>query len=67
MPKKKTLGQRITAGRKKLGLNRHQLAKAAGLDHKHIDELERGEYRAKIITLRKLAEALSCDWRDLVD
>lgn len=68
MPKRKptTTGQRITAAREAAGMNKHQLAKASGLDHRHIGQLERGEWQPKIPTLRKLAAGLNCDWQDLL-
>ena len=68
MPKKKppTTGARITAAREAAGLNRHQLAKAAGLDHKHVGQLEDGFCEPKLVTLRKLATGLDCDWLELV-
>ena len=68
MPKKKptTTGQRITAARITAGLNRHQLAKASGLDHKHVRQLEDGFCEPKRVTLKRLAHGLGCDWLELV-
>ena len=68
MPKRKptTTAARITAARITAGLNKHQLAKAAGLDHKHVGQLERGEWQPKRVTLKKLAAGLGVDWLDLV-
>lgn len=66
--KKTTLGQRITAGREKLKLNRRQFGIRCGLNDKHVGELEADRYPDPTMpTLRKLARVLGCDWRDLAD
>ena len=68
MPKKKqpTTAARITAAREAAGLNKQQLAKASGLDHRHIGQLEAGFCEPKLKTLRALAVGLGIDWRDLI-
>lgn len=69
MPRKKppTTAARITTAREAAGLTRHGLAVLAGLDHKHIAQIEDGTWQPKPVTLRKIAVALMlADWRDLL-
>ena len=57
---KTTLGQRIKARRKELGLSQEKLGELAGLDQTVISKLERGDVQ-ETSRIAELAHALSCD------
>jgi transcriptional regulator with XRE-family HTH domain len=56
-----TLGIRIRAFRKEMGLSQEGLANEAGLDRSYIGGVERGERNISFITLCKIAKALKVD------
>ncbi|HEY5993932.1 MAG TPA: S24 family peptidase [Gallionellaceae bacterium] len=55
-----TLGQRIRARRKELGLSQEKLGELAGLDQTVISKLERGDVQ-ETARIAELAHALGCD------
>jgi len=57
---KTTLGQRIKARRKELGLSQGRLGELAGLDQTVISKLERGDVQ-ETARIAQLADALQCD------
>lgn len=71
MPKKKkpttTLGQRIAAERKALGISQRELAAACGISQPAVHKIERDKAEPKVSTVRKIAEALGCSCGDLLD
>jgi transcriptional regulator with XRE-family HTH domain len=60
------LGEKIRRTRKALGMSQEGLALAAELDRSYVGGLERGEHNLTLISLAKVARALSVDIRDLV-
>lgn len=61
------IGQRIRSYRTQLKLSQENLAELAGLHHKYIGQLERGEKNATIETLIKVADALKIPAEKLVE
>ncbi len=57
---------RLAALRQRAGLNRNQLAVAAGLARIHVSRLERGTHEPTLATLRKLAAALEVPLSELI-
>ncbi len=53
-----TLGSRIRATRKSLGLTQEQLADEAGLDRSYMGGVERGERNISFLSLCRIAKAL---------
>jgi XRE family transcriptional regulator, aerobic/anaerobic benzoate catabolism transcriptional regulator len=54
----KLVGERVRAGRARLGLTRKQFAANAGVSERYLNELESGASNASIAVLAKLADAL---------
>jgi transcriptional regulator with XRE-family HTH domain len=63
----KTLGERLRARRRELGLNISQVADAAGLSLPYVSNLERGHGNPTLEALRSLATALDMPITGLLD
>ena len=61
-----TIGSIIRARREKAGLNRQQLALDARMTWGNVDRIEQGLQEPTIPTLRRIAQALGCQVRDLL-
>ena len=61
------LGKRIRDLRKQRGLSQEELGWKAELHFTYIGAVERGERNCSIITLKKIAEGLEIDIKDLFD
>lgn len=61
-----TIGSIIRARREKAGLNRQQLALEARMTWGNVDRIEKGLQEPTIPTLRRIAQALGCQVRDLM-
>lgn len=61
------IGDRVRAGRARIGLTRKQLAAAADVSERYLNELENGEANASVGILVKVADALQQDLVDLID
>ena len=59
MNTKELLGKRVRGLRKKKGLTQERLAEKADVDVKFLGDVERGKANVSILTLEKLANALS--------
>lgn len=57
-----TLGAQIRSARTAAGLTQVDLAKRAETTQPHLGAIERGAHEPTIDLLRRLAEALGCDW-----
>jgi transcriptional regulator with XRE-family HTH domain len=57
---------RLRLLRKDRGLTQEQLAKAAGLERKTINRLERKRQNPSVATLARLCQALDCEIQDLL-
>lgn len=62
----RSIGIRVRAGRKRLGITRKQLAQAAGVSERYLNELENGEANASIGILMRVADALGQTIANLV-
>jgi transcriptional regulator with XRE-family HTH domain len=60
------LGEAVRVERKKAGLSQEALAEKAGFTRNYIGDIERGEKKATVEALAKIAKALTCRLRDLV-
>ena len=60
-----TIGISVRAGRKRIGMTRKQLAAAAGVSERYLNELENGEANASVGILVKVADALGQDFASL--
>ena len=60
------LGERIQKLRKANNLTRDQLASKAGLSSKFLYEIERGKKGLSVESLIKIADALSCSYREIL-
>lgn len=58
--------QRLRRRRIEAGLNKRELAKAAGIHPSYVTWLERGERGASPRVLKRLSEALDCEVGDLM-
>lgn len=63
----RSIGERVRAGRARIGLTRKQLAAAADVSERYLNELENGEANASVGILLKVADALQQDLVDLID
>lgn len=61
------IGDRVRAGRARIGITRKQLAAAADVSERYLNELENGEANASVGILIKVADALQQDLIDLID
>jgi transcriptional regulator with XRE-family HTH domain len=57
---------KIKKMRKKCGLTQKELADAIGVTQKDVSRWETGVYNPKVDKLLLIAEALSCDLKDLL-
>ena len=57
----------ITTARLAAGLTQSQLAERIGVAAQHVGRWERGERKPKIDALIRIADALGCDVRDLMN
>lgn len=62
----RSIGLRVRTGRKRLGITRKQLAQAAAVSERYLNELEHGEANASVGILIKVADALGQDFASLV-
>ena len=62
-----TTGERLAVARKAAGLTQSQLGDRAGTSKQAISHLERGQDKASLDLLYKLAVALGCDPSSLDD
>lgn len=53
--------------RRDRGMTLQELADASGIHRVTIVRLEQRRHEPKYDTLRRLADALDCDWRDLIE
>ncbi len=60
------IGTRVRAGRARIGITRKQLAVAADVSERYLNELENGEANASVGILVKVADALGQDFASLV-
>ena len=61
------LGKNIRQQREKKGISQEELGKLAKFHRTYIGMIERGEKNITIFNLRKLAQALGVQVRDLID
>lgn len=61
------LGKKIRKEREKFGISQEELGKLAKFHRTYIGMIERGEKNITIFNLRRLAQALNVQVRDLVD
>ena len=61
------LGKKIRGEREKMGVSQEQLGKLAKVHRTYVGMIERGEKNITIFNLRKFAEALGVQVKDLVD
>lgn len=57
---------RLRYWRIKAGLTQEALAERAGIKQPNLQRLERPTYRGRLATYQRLAEALGCDYRELL-
>ena len=62
----RTLGEAVRVERKKARFSQEELAERAGFTRNYIGAIERGEKKATIEALTRIAKALKCRVRDLV-
>jgi len=63
---RRVLGEAVRVERKRVRLSQEALAEKAGFTRNYIGDIERGEKKATIEALAKIARALKCRLRDLV-
>jgi len=61
------LGKKIRAEREKLGVSQEKLGQMAKLHRTYIGMIERGEKNITISNLKRIAQALGSQVRDLID
>ena len=61
------LGKKIRSEREKMAISQEQLGEIAKLHRTYIGMIERGEKNITISNLRKIAQALKVQVRDLID
>jgi transcriptional regulator with XRE-family HTH domain len=61
------LGRKVREEREKMGVSQEDLGKKAKLHRTYIGMIERGEKNITIYNLRKIAEALGVQVKDLID
>ena len=62
----RSIGTKVRAGRKRIGITRKQLAVSADVSERYLNELENGEANASVGILVKVADALGQDFASLV-
>ncbi|HRD75187.1 MAG TPA: shikimate kinase [Hyphomicrobiaceae bacterium] len=60
-PITRRIGTRVRAGRARIGMTRKQLAAAAEVSERYLNELENGDANASVAILAKVADALGLD------
>jgi len=60
-------GSRVRALRQRKGLSQEELAQIAGIDRTYIGGVERGERNLSLLNLKRLADALGVNAKDLFD
>jgi len=60
------LGEAVRVERKKARLSQERLAEKADFTRNYIGDIERGEKKATVVALARIAKALKCRVRDLV-
>ncbi|MFM9941336.1 MAG: shikimate kinase [Hyphomicrobiaceae bacterium] len=63
----RSIGDRVRAGRARIGITRKQLAATAEVSERYLHELENGAANASVGILIKVAEALQQDLVELID
>jgi transcriptional regulator with XRE-family HTH domain len=66
-PLDEALGARIRAWRKRLGVSQGRLADSVGVTFQQIQKYERGTNRISFSALVRIARALDCRVKDLID
>ena len=61
------LGKRIREGREKMGVSQEKMGQLAKFHRTYIGMIERGEKNITIFNLKKIAQALHVQVRDLID
>ena len=61
------LGRKVRLEREKLSISQEELGKKAGLHRTYIGMIERGEKNITIYNLKKIAQALKVQVKDLID
>lgn len=62
----RTIGTKVRSGRARIGMTRKQLAAAADVSERYLNELENGSANASVGVLVKVAEALGQDFASLL-
>jgi len=62
----RTLGEAVRVERKRAYLSQEELAEKADFTRNYIGDIERGDKKATVEALAKIAKALKCRVRDLV-
>ncbi len=62
-----TLGDRITALRRKTGLSQEKFAFAAGIDRSNYAKIEQGKNNVRLETLCKISHYLKIDIKELFE
>jgi len=60
-------GSRVRGLRLQKGLSQEELAQLAGIDRTYIGGVERGERNLSLLNVKKLADALDINAKDLFD
>lgn len=61
------IGKKVRAEREKMGISQEKLGQLAKLHRTYIGMIERGEKNITIFNLRRIAQALGVQVRDLID
>lgn len=61
-----TVGQRIKAARKKVGMTQAELAQKLGISYVGISQWENDLRKPKIETIQRIAAALGVEWNELI-
>jgi len=61
------IGKKVRQLRERMGLSQEQLGKVAKVHRTYVGMIERGEKNITIFNLRRFAEALKVQVRDLID
>jgi transcriptional regulator with XRE-family HTH domain len=65
-PSVKQLGANVRRARNARGLTQEKLAELTNLHYRSIQKIEAGEMAIIVPTLKRLRDALKCDWSDLL-
>lgn len=65
-PYLKQIGQRIQAIRKERKLTIRKLGELCQLDYSCLSRIEGGQYSSRILTLKRIAEKLEVDIKDII-